>query len=166
MQFESASLEQCLLAAKDVTVKVSNCWVVTTGQRGGVHAQIVQPFFSQLDPDGWVVRFLTSGKSRKTGEIARSGRICLGYQYDTEQAYVTLSGEAHILRDPDFLKSHWQSAWNRSYPAGVSDLDATIVEARIGQIEIMNLVRRIGAAPNCSRAVTLQRGESGWVLQG
>src|SRR5271155_5561886 len=110
MQFESPTIEQILLVAKDITAKVLNCWVVTADQRGGANARVVQPFFSQLDQDGWVVRFLTSGKSRKAAEIASSGRVSLGYQHDPEQAYVTLAGEAHIIDDRDYLKDKWQTA--------------------------------------------------------
>jgi general stress protein 26 len=164
MQFESPTVEQILLAAKDITAKVSNCWVATADQRGGANARIVQPFFSQLDQDGWIVRFLTSGKSRKAAEIASSGRISLGYQYDLEQAYVTLVGEAKIIDDRGYLKDNWRIEWNVIFPGGPSDLDAVIVEVTVERIEMWNLARRIAAPPNGVRAATLQRIASVWQL--
>lgn len=164
MQFESPTVEQILLAAKDITAKVSNCWVATADQRGGANARIVQPFFSQLDQDGWIVRFLTSGKSRKAAEIASSGRISLGYQYDLEQAYVTLVGEAKIIDDRGYLKDNWRIEWNVIFPDGPSDLDAVIVEVTVERIEMWNLARRIAAPPNGVRAATLQRIASVWQL--
>src|SRR5260370_37864742 len=120
MQFESQTVEQVLLAAKDTTAMVLNCWAVTADQHGGANARVVQPFFSQLNQDGWVVRFLTSGKSRKAAEIARSGRISLGYQYDPEQAYVTLVGEATIIDDRGYLKGQWRAGWDVYFPEGPS----------------------------------------------
>jgi general stress protein 26 len=164
MQFESPTVEQILLAAKDITAKVSNCWVATADQRGGANARIVQPFFSQLDQDGWIVRFLTSGKSRKAAEIASSGRLSLGYQYDLEQAYVTLVGEAKIIDDRGYLKNNWLIEWNVIFPDGPSDLDAVIVEVTVERIEMWNLARRIAAPPNDVRAATLQRIASVWQL--
>jgi general stress protein 26 len=164
MQFESPTVEQILLAAKDITAKVSNCWVATADQRGGANARIVQPFFSQLDQDGWIVRFLTSGKSRKAAEIASSGRVSLGYQYDLEQAYVTLVGEAKIIDDRGYLKDNWRIEWNVIFPDGPSDLDAVIVEVTVERIEMWNLARRIAAPPNGVRAATLQRIASVWQL--
>jgi general stress protein 26 len=161
MQFETQSVEQILLVAKDITAKVPNCWAVTADQRGGANARVVQPFFSQLDQDGWVVRFLTSGRSRKAAEIASSGRITLGYQYDPEQASVTLVGAASIIDDRGYLQDKWRTEWNAFFPKGPSDVDAVIVEVKVERIEVWNLMRGIAAPPNGLRAATLQRAASG-----
>jgi general stress protein 26 len=161
MQFESHTVEQILLVAKDITAKVPNCWAVTADQLGGANARVVQPFFSQLDQDGWVVRFLTSGRSRKAAEIASSGRISLGYQYDPEQAYVTLVGAASIIDDRGYLQDKWRTEWNAFFPKGPSDVDAVMVEVTVERIEMWNLVRRIAASPNGLRPATLQRAASG-----
>jgi general stress protein 26 len=161
MQFESQTVEQILLAAKDITAKVPNCWAVTADQRGGANARVVQPFFSQLDQGGWVVRFLTSGRSRKAAEIASSGRISLGYQYDPEQACVTLVGAASINDDRGYLQDKWRTEWNAFFPKGPSDVDAVIVEVTVERIEVWNLMRGIAAPPNGLRAATLQRAASG-----
>src|SRR5258708_36747586 len=104
MQFESQAVEQILQVAKETIAKVPYCWVVTADQRGGANARVVQPFFSELDQGGWVVRFLTSGRSRKAAEIASSGRITLGYQYDAELAAVTLAGPATRTADRGYLR--------------------------------------------------------------
>jgi general stress protein 26 len=161
MEFESQTVEQILLVAKDLIAKVPYCWVVTADQRGGANARVVQPFFSQQDLDGWVVRFLTSGRSRKAAEIASSGRITLGYQYDPELAGVTLIGAASIIDDRGYLQDQWRPEWNAFFPKGPSDPDAVIVEVRVERIEVWNLVRRIAAPPNGLRAATLQRAASG-----
>jgi general stress protein 26 len=161
MQFESQTVEQILLVAKEITAKVPYCWAVTADQRGGANARVVQPFFSQLDQDGWVVRFLTSGRSRKAAEIASSARITLGYQYDPDQAYVTLVGAASIIDDRGCLQDKWRAEWNVFFPKGPSDVDAVIVEVTVERIEMWNLVRKIAAPPNGLRAATLQRAASG-----
>jgi general stress protein 26 len=161
MQFESQTVEQILLVAKDITAKVSNCWAVTADQRGGANARVVQPFFSQLDQGGWIVRFLTSGSSRKAAEIASSGRISLGYQYDPEQACVTLVGAASIIGDRGYLQDKWRAEWNTFFPKGPADVDAVIVEVTVERIEVWNLLRGIAAPPNGLRAATLQRAASG-----
>ena len=165
MRFESQSVEQILLVAKETTAKASNCWAVTADQHGGANARVVQPFFSLLDEDGWVVLFVTSGSSRKAAEIASSGRISLGYQYDAEQACVTLVGAARIIDDRSYLRDKWRTEWNVFFPKGPSDVDAVIVEVTVGRIEVWNLVRNIAAPPNGLRAATLQRAASGrWQL--
>jgi general stress protein 26 len=161
MQFESQTVEQILLVAKDMTAKVPNCWAVTADQRGGANARVVQPFFSQLDHDGWIVRFLTSGSSRKAAEIASSGRITLGYQYDPEQACVTLVGAASIIVDRGYLHDNWRTEWNAFFPKGPSDVDAVVVEVTVERIEMWNLARGIAAPPNGLRAATLLRAASG-----
>lgn len=117
------------------------------------------------DPEVRVVRFLTSGNSRKAAEIANSGRISLGYQYDPEEAYVTLVGEATIIDDRGYLKDQWRTGWNAYFPEGPSDMNAVIVEVTAERIEVMNMARGIGVPPNSVRASTLQRAASGgWQL--
>jgi len=161
MQFESQTVEQVLLVAKDMTAKVSNCWAITADQRGGANARVVQPFFSQLDQDGWIVRFLTSGSSRKAAEIRSSGRITLGYQYDPEQACLTLVGKARISADRRYLNDNWRTEWNAFFPKGPSDVDAVFVEVTVERIEVWNRLRGIFAPPNGLRATTLLRAASG-----
>jgi general stress protein 26 len=161
MQFESQTVEQILQVAKDTLAKVPYCWVVTADQCGGANARVVQPFFSQLDQDGGAVRFLTSRSSRKAAEIASSGRITLGYQYDPELAGVTLAGPAGIIDDRGYLQGMWRNEWNEFFPKGPSDVDAVIVEVTVERIEVWNLVRRIAAPPNGLQAATLQRAASG-----
>jgi general stress protein 26 len=161
MQFGRQTVEQILLVAEEITAKVLCCWAVTADQRGGANARVVQPFFSQLDGEGWIVRFLTSGSSRKAAEIASSGGITLGYQYDPEQAYVTLVGAASIIDDRGYLWDNWRPEWNVFFPKGPSDEDAVIVEVTVERIEMWNLARMIAAPPNGLRAATLQRAASG-----
>src|SRR5271170_5883141 len=161
MQFETQTVEQILLVAKDMTAKVLNCWAVTADQRGGANARVVQPFFSQLDQNGWVVRFLTSRSSRKAGEIASSGRISLGYQYDPELACVTLVGAARLIDDRDFVQDEWRPEWSIFFPKGPSDPDAVFVEVTVERIEMWNMVRKIATPQNGLRAATLQRAASG-----
>ena len=161
MQFESQTVGQILQVAADTIAKVTYCWVVTADQRGGANARVVQPFFSQLDQDGGVVRFLTSRSSRKAAEIASSGRVSLGYQYDPELAGVTLAGSASIIDDRGYLHDKWRTEWNTFFPKGPSDVDAVIVEVTVERIEVWNLMRGIAAPPNGLRAATLQRAASG-----
>lgn len=160
VQFESQTVEQILLVAKETIAKVPMCWAVTADAHGGANARVVQPFFSQLDQDGGVVRFVTSGSSRKVREIASSGRISLGYQYDAEQACVTLVGAASIIDDRTYMRDNWRTDWNVFFPGGPSDANAVIIEVTVGRIEVWNLVRKI-AAPDGLRASTLQRAASG-----
>jgi hypothetical protein len=76
VEFENHTVEQILRVAMEIVAKVSNCWVVTADLAGGANARVVQPFFSQLDQDDCVVRFLTSASSRKAAEIASSRKNC------------------------------------------------------------------------------------------
>src|ERR1700722_142060 len=141
--------------------KVSNCWVVTADPAGGANARVVQPFFSQLDQDDCVVRFLTSASSRKAAEIASSRKIALGYQCDQEQAYVMLVGAASIIDDRGYLREQWRAEWEAYFPKGPSDVDAVIVEVAVERTEMMKLARGIAAPPNGLRPASLQRAASG-----
>jgi general stress protein 26 len=161
VKFESQTVERILKAAEEITAKSLYCWVITADQRGGANARVMQPIFSELGQDGWVVRFLTNGSSRKASEIASSGKISLGYLHEAEKAHVTLIGAAKMIDDRDYLQKQWRPEWNTFFPGGPADADAIIVEVTVERIEVWNLSRKIAAPPNGARAATLQRTPSG-----
>jgi general stress protein 26 len=158
---EYKTVQQILLIAKETIAKVANCWAVTADLTGGANARLVQPYSSQLDDGDWIVCFLTNASSRKVAEMRRTGKILLCYQYDPEQASVTLLGETNIIGDRAYLRDQWRKTWDVYFPLGPEDTDAIIVQVAVERIEVLNMLRRIGKLTQAMQAATLRRSPSG-----
>jgi general stress protein 26 len=73
----------------------------------------MDPFSPEEDMVVWLA---TNPKSRKVREIRRSQRVTLYYFVRDDQAYVTISGRARIVRDAKEKAKHWKDEWKDFYP--------------------------------------------------
>ncbi len=64
--------------------------------------------------------------SRESQEIERSGRLTLAYQYDPENAYVTLIGRAVINDDVATKTANWRPESYRWHSGGPADPNVVI----------------------------------------
>jgi general stress protein 26 len=69
-----------------------------------------------LPAEDMVVWLATNPKSRKVRELRRNQRVTLYYFVRDDQAYVTISGRARIVRDPKEKAKHWKDEWKDFYP--------------------------------------------------
>jgi general stress protein 26 len=107
-----------LQVARGIIAKVEACMAITVDRNGDANARVVNP---KPLSDAWTVRFATNRRSRKSQEIEQSGRLTLAYQYDAENAYVTLIGRAVITDDVAAKTANWRPESYRWYPGGPAD---------------------------------------------
>ncbi len=124
---------ELLQVARGIIAKVPLCMAITVGRNGEANARVVNP---KPLTDAWTVRFTTDRRSRKTGEIERSGRLTLAYQYDPENAYVTLVGRAVINDDVAAKTANWRPESYRWYPGGPADSNVVYIDFTADRIEL------------------------------
>ena len=91
-----------LLSLARATVNaVPTCLAITVDSNGDANARAINT--SKLTDD-WTVRFMTDRRTRKVGEIARTGRLTLVYHHQVGGAYVTLVGRANDGGSPWALR--------------------------------------------------------------
>ena len=146
--------EDLLRIARETIDKVRFCFAVTTSDDGQANARVVEP--GKLDED-WRVRFITNRKSRKVGEIERSGRLLLAYQYDPEAAYVTLDGTARIIGDVELKRAVWTEDADKWFPGGPEDPDVVLIELFTTRVELWSLARNV--MPGIGAAVLDRDGD-------
>ncbi len=89
------------------------CALITLDSNGRVRARTMDPFPPE---ENMVVWLATNPKSRKVAEIRRHNRVTLYYFVRDDQAYVTISGRARIVRDAAEKARHWKDEWKDFYP--------------------------------------------------
>lgn len=105
---------QSLIAtAREIIKTARYCALITLDSHGRPHARTMDPF---APDENMVVWLGTNAKSRKVAEIRRHQRVTLYYFVAADQAYVTISGRARIVRDPGEQMKHWKDEWQNFYP--------------------------------------------------
>jgi general stress protein 26 len=112
-QPQRLSKDELIAAARQIMTTARYCALFTLDSKGRAHARTMDPF----PPDEkLVIWFGTNPKSRKVAEIRRNPRVTL-YYFDREgAAYVTISGMARVVNDPQEKARRWKDEWKAFYP--------------------------------------------------
>jgi len=149
-----------LQVAREIIAKVPACMAITVDPNGDANARVVNP---KPLTDAWTVRFATDRRSRKSTEIEQSGRLTLAYQYDPDNAYVTLIGRAVITDDVAAKTANWRPESYRWYPGGPADPNVVYVDFTADRIELWSSPHGIVPDPlHGLWAAVLVRGPDGW----
>ncbi|HEX2900719.1 MAG TPA: pyridoxamine 5'-phosphate oxidase family protein [Bacteroidia bacterium] len=74
--------------------------------------------------------FFTSIDSPKTEEISREHEVCLAYASPGKQKYVSVSGRATVVRNPDKARKLWTPLAKAWFPGGVEDPTLALLSVR------------------------------------
>jgi len=105
--------EKLIAAARAITADARYCALITVDENGQAQARTMDPF----PPDqNMVVWLATNPKTRKVSEIAKNPHVVLYYFDMPTQSYVTLSGTARLVDDPQEKTRYWKDEWKDFYP--------------------------------------------------
>ena len=153
---------RCL--ARETVNAVPTCLAITIDGNGDANARAINT--SKLT-DQWTVCFMTDRRTRKVGEIARTGRMTLVYFHQTGGAYVTLVGRARIIDDVAVKQAIWQPGSFKWHPGGPTDPNVVLVEFMTERIETWNTPGQIVPDPTKGLwAAVLTRDADGWRYAG
>jgi general stress protein 26 len=82
-----------------------------------------------------VLWFATDANSEKAAEIKANPHIGLSYADRRDNSYVSISGPARILRDPQKLDELWTPAMSIFFPQGKEDPDLVLIRVEIERAE-------------------------------
>jgi general stress protein 26 len=153
-----------LRLARETVNAVPTCLAITIDGNGDANARAINT--SKLT-DEWTVRFITDRRTRKVGEIARTGRMTLVYFHQAGGAYVTLVGRARIIEDVAVKQTIWQPGSFKWHPGGPTDPNVVLVEFMTERIETWNTPGQIVPDPTKGLwAAVLTRDANGWRYAG
>ena len=103
-----------LLTYARIIIDSAKCRVfVTVDEEGKPQARTMSPFPPE---DNWVIWLGTFPTSRKVKQIQNNPNVVVFY-YDTKgMSYVSVSGKARLVNDPDLKAKYWKSGWKQFYP--------------------------------------------------
>lgn len=75
--------------------------------------------------------FLTSRRSEITVDLAADHGVNIAYANPDDDCYVSVSGEAEVVEDPERVKALWNIANQAWFPGGPTDPDIALLRVNI-----------------------------------
>jgi general stress protein 26 len=99
-----------LLSAARIIAESATCRVlITVDETGKPHARAMAPFAPE---ENWVIWLGTTRGSRKTKQIQNNPNVVVYYYETVGKSYVSVSGKARLVNDPDKKSKYWVDAWS------------------------------------------------------
>ena len=139
---KSPSEAELIAAAREIMSAARYCALITLDSSGRPQARTLDPF---APDENMVVWLGTNPRSRKVGAIRRQRHVTL-YYFDREsQAYVTITGLARLVNDPQAKLKWWKDEWRAFYPNRTKDYLLIRVEPE--RLEVVNVKKGIVGDP-------------------
>lgn len=108
----------------DIIEKVGVC-MLTTQFAGGLRAR---PLETRPDREAGVILFVTDIHSTKESEIEAKPDVGLVMFDPHDQAYLSITGRARIIRDAEKTKAVWRKTDEMWWPGGPNDPDVCLLQ--------------------------------------
>ena len=89
---------------------------------------------SQKTFDG-TLWFFTRASSHKVTEVDQEHRVNLSYAHPGKQDYVSVSGQASLVRDPEAIAEHWAESLRTWFPKGKDDPEIALLKVVVQRAE-------------------------------
>ncbi len=90
---------------------------------------------TDFDGDMW---FFTQKTSGKILSLMKDQHVNLGYASLTEHRYVSVSGRAELVEDPQKAKELWSPFYRAWFPKGLEDPNLILIRVRVETAEYWN----------------------------
>jgi general stress protein 26 len=109
--------------------------LVTHADDGSIHGRPMSLAEIEGDSDVW---FATQIESPKVNEIKRDAHVAVTLQ-DGNGRYVSLSGQAEMVRDRATIDRLWSEAWKVWFPEGKTDPSLCLIKVRAARGEFWDM---------------------------
>ncbi len=106
--------------------------MLTSEDEGQLRARPMVASQKEFDGTLW---FFTRASSHKVEEVQTQHRVGVTYAEPSKQNYVSLSGDATLVRDADHIASHWTELMRTWFPKGKDDPDIALLRVDVTQAE-------------------------------
>lgn len=113
--------------------KIDIAMLATIGAGGHI---VSRPLSTQCASfDGERVWFMTERDTPKVGEIRRHPKVNIAYASKDANTYLSLAGEARVVRDQALIDEFWNDAMKAFFPNGKDDPNLVLIEVEVDTIE-------------------------------
>lgn len=113
---------------RELVKDIDFCMLTTVDEGGDLHSR---PMSSngQIDPNG-DVWFFTNVSSHKVSEIAKLPKVNISFADPDNQRYVSVSGNAQLVRDQKKIEELWKPEFKIWFPEGKDDPQIALLRVK------------------------------------
>jgi general stress protein 26 len=123
---------QALDKFQSLVKDIKMAMLTTIAPDGSIRSRPMATLSTEFDGDLW---FFTSDNSPKVDEIVEDQHVGLAYASFEKQEYVSVSGVAGIVRDPERARELWTPAAKAWFPEGPEDPHLVLLRVKVTAIE-------------------------------
>ncbi|MBX2898971.1 MAG: pyridoxamine 5'-phosphate oxidase family protein [Cyclobacteriaceae bacterium] len=138
---EAAIGTMATLQAARKIMQGSSCTLVTVDQHAKPYARVMDPLFPD---ENFVVWLATNPLSRKVEHLYTNPNVVLHYVDASHNGYVSLYGQAELVRDTTQFDLHWKPEWDRFYRNRNACVLIKVIPSRL---EIIDYNRMLSGDP-------------------
>ena len=150
-----------LAGAAKMIEAVRYCWLVTNAT-DGFNARPMGRVLPDKSEEGWIIRFVTDGRSRKAHELSGGREAGLIFQSDPDEAYVALFGNARLLERAADVERLWKKHYEVYFPTPADRAAAAFIEVDVSRMELW--IRGVTPEPFGLHATKLARDGGAWQM--
>lgn len=94
-----------------------------------------RPMATQRAAFGGTLWFFTRASSHKVEDVRRERHVNVAYADPGDNAYVSVSGTARLVKDKAKMKEFWSPAYKAWFPRGLSDPDVALLRVDVTEAE-------------------------------
>ena len=106
--------------------------MLTTDDDGALRSRPMAASQDSFDGTLW---FFTSASAHKVAEVGTNQRVNVSYADPDKQNYVSMSGDATLVRDQASIDQHWSEILRTWFPQGKQDPDVALLRIDVSQAE-------------------------------
>lgn len=125
---EQKDLEKLNEMIKDIRIAM----LTTHDQEGFLRSR---PMVTQQAPFDGILWFFTRASGETSAEIRNNQKVNLSYADHDKSIYVSLAGEAEIVRDSQKARTLWNTFVQAWFPNGPEDPDLALLKVTVQQAE-------------------------------
>lgn len=118
---------------REMIKDIDLCMLTTVDESDDLHSRPMS-LNGDVDEQGnlW---FFTSSNSHKASEIERTPNVNVSFIDTDEQHYVSISGDAELVRDKQKIKELWKPVLKAWFPDGPDQPDVALLKVRVKKAE-------------------------------
>jgi general stress protein 26 len=102
--------------------------LTTENDDGTLHSRPMATQKTEFDGHLW---FFSRESAPKSGEIKSHQQVNLVYSSPSHQRYVSVQGQAEIVKDQEKIRELWNPAYQAWFPGGVDDPEISLIRVHV-----------------------------------
>jgi general stress protein 26 len=124
--------EEMVNKVSDLIKDIKIAMLTTEAEDGVLRSR---PMATQKDPFDGTLWFFTSASSGKVNEVDWNPEVNLSYAKPSDTKYVSISGNAEIVRDRAKMEELWSDIYKAWFPQGLNDPDVCLLKVEVSTAE-------------------------------